>query len=142
MKKHYNNPGNKQSKNTKFKANLKKIQKAVIDKSLTTKGDKTKIGIDDVLNETKNLLDAAIIDKQYLKQNQVANILDEMLDTIEPVNFREYCKLENDKNKLQKKHFYFLTKLPYQLQQMIYLLKPYLWLHYTLQLQISNLDML
>ena len=105
MKEHHNNPGNKHCKNTKFKADLIKLQDVVKVKSLSKKEDKEKISIDDVLNETKNLLEAAAKDKQDLKQNQVANILDEMLDTIEPVNFREYCKLENDKNKLQKKHF-------------------------------------
>ena len=105
MKEHHNNPGNKHCKNTKFKADLIKLQDVVKVKSLSKKEDKEKISIDDVLNETNDLLEAAKMDKQHLLQNQVANILDEMLDTIEPVNFREYCKLENYKDKLQKKHF-------------------------------------
>ncbi|TYB80413.1 DNA primase [Bizionia saleffrena] len=45
------------------------------------------------------------MDKENLKQNSVANILAEMLKNVEPVNFREYCRLDNDKDKLQKKHF-------------------------------------
>ena len=69
------------------------------------KKDKTSIGIDDILNETNSLLEAVKLDKEHLKQNQVENILNEMLTYIEPVNFREYCKLDNDKDKLQKKHF-------------------------------------
>lgn len=39
------------------------------------------------------------------KENQVANILSEILKNIKPVNFRDYCKLVNDKEKLQKKHY-------------------------------------
>jgi putative DNA primase/helicase len=67
--------------------------------------EKTNIGIDEILNETKQLLEVIQIDNELLKQNQVENILNEMLKGIEPVNFREYCKLDNDKDKLQKKHF-------------------------------------
>ena len=69
------------------------------------KNEKTKIGADEILNEIKNLSEAVKIDKEHLKQNQVENILNEMLKHIEPVNFREYCKLDNDKDKLLKKHF-------------------------------------
>lgn len=69
------------------------------------KEEKTSIGINEILKETETLLEAVKIDKVYLKQNSVANILTEMLKNVEPVNFREYCKLENDKDKLQKKHF-------------------------------------
>lgn len=69
------------------------------------KDKKTNIGIDDVLKEQTELLEAVAQDKELLKQNQVANILTEMLNHIEPVNFREYCKLDNDSDKLQRKHF-------------------------------------
>jgi len=69
------------------------------------KDKKTNIGIDDVLKEQNDLLEAVAQDKELLKQNQVANILNEMLNHIEPVNFREYCKLDNDSDKLQRKHF-------------------------------------
>ncbi len=69
------------------------------------KTGKTNIGIDEILNETKSLLEAVKMDKENLKQNHVENILNEMLKYIEPVNFREYCKLDNDKDKLQKKHY-------------------------------------
>ncbi|MCG2419991.1 DUF5906 domain-containing protein [Aequorivita sp. F47161] len=69
------------------------------------KKEKTSIGIDEVVNETETLLEALKMDKEHLKQNQVENILSEMLKGIEPVNFREYCKMDNDKDKLQKKHF-------------------------------------
>lgn len=63
--------------------------------------EKTNIGIDEILNETESLLEAVKMDKA----NHVENILNEMLKYIKPVNFREYCKLENDKDKLQKKHY-------------------------------------
>lgn len=69
------------------------------------KKEKTSIGVDELVNETETLLEAVKMDKEHLKQNQVANILSEMLKGIEPVNFREYCKMDNDKDKLQKKHF-------------------------------------
>lgn len=63
------------------------------------------IDIDDIIEECENLLDAVKMDKEHLRQNQVDNILNEMLNYIEPVNFREYCKLDNEKDKLLKKHF-------------------------------------
>lgn len=69
------------------------------------KNKKESIGIDDIMNETSNLLEAIEVDKTNLIQNQVDNILNEMLKHIELVNFREYCKLDDDKDKLQKKHF-------------------------------------
>ena len=69
------------------------------------KNNKTTIGIDEILNETKSLLEAVQIDKEHLKQNQVANILNEMLKGVKLINFRKYCKLENDRDKLQKKHY-------------------------------------
>ena len=65
----------------------------------------TNIGIDEILNETESLLEAVKMDKENLKQNHIENILNEMLKYIELVNFREYCKLDNDKDKLQKKHY-------------------------------------
>ena len=69
------------------------------------KSEKTNIGIDEILNETESLLEAVKMDKENLKQNHVENILNEMLKYIEPVNFREYCKKDNDKDRLQKKHY-------------------------------------
>tara|TARA_R110002033_G_C3895715_1_gene239399 strand:+ start:4721 stop:6193 length:1473 start_codon:yes stop_codon:yes gene_type:complete len=69
------------------------------------KTEKTNIGINEIINETESLLEAVKMDKEHLKQNQIDNILNEMLKYIEPVNFREYCKLDNDKDKLQKKHY-------------------------------------
>ena len=36
------------------------------------------------------------------KQNQVDNILNEILKNIDRVNFRGYCKLLNDKEKLRQ----------------------------------------
>jgi putative DNA primase/helicase len=66
---------------------------------------KTNIGIDEIINETGTLLEAVAMDNEHLKQNHVENILNEMLKHIEPVNFREYCKMDNEKDKLQKKHF-------------------------------------
>lgn len=67
--------------------------------------EKSSIGIDEILSEAENILEAVKMDKEHLKQNQVDNILNEMLKGIDPVNFREYCKLDNDKDKLQKKHY-------------------------------------
>lgn len=67
--------------------------------------EKSSIGIDQILSEAENILEAVKMDKEHLKQTQVDNILSEMLKGIEPVNFREYCTLDNDKDKLQKKHF-------------------------------------
>lgn len=69
------------------------------------KTEKTNIGIDDVNNELKILLNNVEMDKEDLRHNRVENILNEMLKCIIPVNFREYCKLDSDKEKLQKKHF-------------------------------------
>jgi putative DNA primase/helicase len=69
------------------------------------KSEKTNIGIDEILSETESLLEAVKMDKENLKQNHIENILNEMLKYIQPVNFREYCKLDNGKDKLQKKHY-------------------------------------
>lgn len=69
------------------------------------KNNTVKIGANEVLKETELLLEAVARDRENLNQNQVENILKEMLKCIQPVNFREYCKLEGEKEKLQKKHF-------------------------------------
>ena len=66
---------------------------------------KTNIGASQILKETEHLLEAVKMDKEQQKQNQVDNILNEILKNIEQVNFREYCILDNDKDKLQKKHY-------------------------------------
>jgi putative DNA primase/helicase len=89
MENHDNSPNKRQGQDTK---------KIVENENLS-------IGINDILNESNVLLEAAEMDKEHLKQNQVDNILNEMLKHIEQVNFREYCKLDSDKDKLQKKHF-------------------------------------
>jgi putative DNA primase/helicase len=67
--------------------------------------DKTNIGIDEIVNETDQLLEAIKNDRKKLKVNQLDSVLSEMLKTITPVNFREYCILDNEKDKLQKKHY-------------------------------------
>ena len=69
------------------------------------KKQKTSIGADEILKETKNLLEAVKMDKEHQKQNQADNILSEILKNIELINFREYCTLDNDKDKLHKKHY-------------------------------------
>lgn len=65
----------------------------------------TNISASEILKESEQLLEAIKMDKEHQKQNQVDNILNEMLKNIEPINFREYCTLDNDKDKLQKKHY-------------------------------------
>jgi putative DNA primase/helicase len=67
--------------------------------------EENELNIDTIGQGFKNLLDSVKTDKYHLKQNQVANVLDEMLKHIKPIYFREYCKLKNDKDKLQRKHF-------------------------------------
>jgi putative DNA primase/helicase len=69
------------------------------------KNQNTNISASDILKESEHLLEALKKDKEHQKQNQVDNILNEMLKNIEPINFREYCTLDNDKDKLQKKHY-------------------------------------
>ncbi|WP_179022012.1 DNA primase family protein [Winogradskyella forsetii] len=69
------------------------------------KDSETNIGIDDILNETNNIISEIESDKLLFKQHQVENILLEILKHIEPVDFRDYCKLENDKDKLYGKHY-------------------------------------
>ena len=61
------------------------------------------ISLEAISNEVIALEKQAKGDNQ--KQKQVANILSEILKNIKPVNFRDYCKLVNDKEKLQKKHY-------------------------------------
>lgn len=68
-------------------------------------GTTTNIGIDEIINETDSLLSDIQSDKIHLKDNRVENILNEILKFIEPVDFREYCKLDNDKDKLFAKHY-------------------------------------
>lgn len=67
--------------------------------------DNSKIGIDEIHDEVQTLLSKVEDDKIQLKKNHIDNILKEMLATIEPVNFRSYCKLDNEKDKLLKKHY-------------------------------------
>lgn len=69
------------------------------------KTEKLSIGINEILSEAENILEAVKTDKETLNQNHVENILNEMLKYIGAVNFREYCKLDSDKDKLQKKHY-------------------------------------
>jgi putative DNA primase/helicase len=91
MENHDNNPNKRQEQDSDFEG-----QKKIV---------KSNIGIDEILNETQSLLEAVAMDKENLQQNHVENILNEMLKYIKPVDFREYCKLDNDKDKLQKKHY-------------------------------------
>ena len=63
------------------------------------------IGIEEILKETEILLNETAIDSRKLKKNQVNNILKELIKDIKHVDFRSYCKLKHDKDKLQKKHF-------------------------------------
>ncbi|UPS92829.1 phage/plasmid primase, P4 family [Bizionia sp. M204] len=63
----------------------------------------TNIRIDEILNETNSLIQEIESDKDKLKQ--VENILKEIPKQIKPVNFREYCKLESNKDKLFGKHY-------------------------------------
>jgi putative DNA primase/helicase len=65
----------------------------------------TSIGIDEILNEKDKLLSAIETDKESLKENKVENILNEIVNKIDPVNFREYCALDDATDKLQKKHY-------------------------------------
>lgn len=67
--------------------------------------EKTNIGINEILNEKDNLLETFATDKEHLKGNKVENILNEIFDYIEPVNFRDYCEMFDGKDKLQKKHY-------------------------------------
>ncbi|CAM1352373.1 phage/plasmid primase, P4 family [Tenacibaculum insulae] len=69
------------------------------------KNVKTIIGAEEILNETKSLLEAVKMQKEEQKKNKVTTILSEMLKNIELVNFRDYCVLDNHKDKLQKKHY-------------------------------------
>ena len=66
---------------------------------------KINIGAEEILNEKENLLAAVKMDKEHQKKYQVDNILNEILKDVKLVNFREYCLLSNDKDKLQKKHY-------------------------------------
>ena len=67
--------------------------------------DNSKISLEAITNEIENQLEAVKSDRDQQKKNQISDILNEILKNIEQVNFREYCKLENDKDKLQKKHY-------------------------------------
>ncbi|WP_233897706.1 DNA primase family protein [Tenacibaculum piscium] len=69
------------------------------------KTEKSNIGIKEFVNETETLLECLKKDKKNQKENRISNILEEVLKKITPVNFREYCQLSTDKDKLQKKHF-------------------------------------
>ena len=59
----------------------------------------------DIKNESVELQKLAILDKEYFIQNKVNHILKEILSLIERVDFREYCEIEDEKVKLQKKHY-------------------------------------
>jgi putative DNA primase/helicase len=63
--------------------------------------EKTKIGIDEILNEVSILEEQFKIDKT----NRASNILDDLISKIKKVNFRHYACLKDEKEKLQKKHY-------------------------------------
>lgn len=73
------------------------------------KAEKPSIGINDIVNETNNLIEAIKGDAEQLKQNKVSNILKEIINSVEPLNYRQYCDLESENDKLQKKHFLVAT---------------------------------
>lgn len=66
---------------------------------------KLSIGIDDIVNENDKLINETTKNKKTLKDNEVPNILSEVINLVKPVDFREYCKLTDEKDRLQKKHY-------------------------------------
>lgn len=89
MENQRNSPNKRQGQDTKF----------------ISKNEELSIELDDFIKEKDELLEAIELDKEHFKQSQVGDILDDMLKNIGFVNFRDYCKLVSDKDKLQKKHF-------------------------------------
>ncbi len=63
----------------------------------------TSLNVADVLEEVGNLKKAFRVKKE--EKNKVENILDSMLKGIKSIDFREYCTLDKQEDKLQKKHY-------------------------------------
>ena len=63
------------------------------------------IKADDILKEVDTLVEQSKEDAKALKDNLASNILTEVVNGAERVNFRDYCKFEDEKQKLQKKHY-------------------------------------
>ncbi|WCC43300.1 phage/plasmid primase, P4 family [Tenacibaculum finnmarkense] len=63
----------------------------------------TKINVDDVLATVENSNKELKLKKSL--KNNVENILAEILKNTVRIDFRKYCNLDNDKDKLQKKHY-------------------------------------
>lgn len=63
------------------------------------------IGIEKILNENGTLLKSVNDISEENVKNQVNDILKKIIKHIKRVDFREYCKLTDDKDKLQRKHF-------------------------------------
>ncbi len=66
---------------------------------------KTKIGINEIVNEFDSLKSKIKANKELKKQKRAKNILLELLDLIENVDFREYAEILDAKTKIQKKHY-------------------------------------
>ncbi|SOS55640.1 phage/plasmid primase, P4 family [Tenacibaculum finnmarkense] len=63
----------------------------------------TSLKVADVLEEVGNLKKGFRVKKE--EKNKVENILDSMLKGIKSIDFREYCTLDKQDDKLQKKHY-------------------------------------
>jgi len=61
----------------------------------------TKIGINEILEEVSTIQDEFKIGNT----NKASNILDELINKIERVDFREYANITDEKDKLLKKHY-------------------------------------
>ena len=61
----------------------------------------TAIGIEEILKEVNTIQD----EFKMNKTNKASNILDELINKIERVDFREYANITDEKDKLLKKHY-------------------------------------
>ncbi len=66
---------------------------------------KTKIGIDEILEEVTNINEQIKESEEITADNMSKNILNELLDRIVKVDFREYAEITDEKTKLVKKHY-------------------------------------
>lgn len=71
--------------------------------------EKNNIETEDVIKEMESHKSFIDDNREQLKKNRVPKILTKLLNEIEPINFQEYCKLEGDSTKLQKKHYLVTT---------------------------------
>jgi len=72
-------------------------------------GERNNIETEDVIKEMESHKSFIDNKREQLKLNRVPEILKELLNEIETINFRKYCKLEKDSAKLQKKHYLVTT---------------------------------